>query len=171
MIVKTDFQRGGAGDLVDYIKYDGKAGKERVPVRDPSGRDLDDADLERFVERSKENGIERHFIVSPDPDAQLRSKDLDRGTRRLLSDWQSDRPSVSYVYAIHDGGEKPHVHTAVTGQERDLRMDRTDIEEFREQARDAFREAERLPAKERESVQQREQVSEPDRTPERDHGE
>ncbi len=171
MIVKTDFQRGGAGDLVDYIKYDRKAGKERVPVRDPSGRDLDQSELEQFAEQSKADGMERHFIISPDPDAQLGTKELDRGTRRLLSDWRSGRPSVNYVYAIHDGGEKPHVHAAVTGQERDLRMDRNDMVEFRERARDAFGEVERLPTKGRERAQEREVTAEPDRTPERNHGE
>lgn len=171
VIVKTDFQRGGAGDLVDYIKYDRKEDKQRVPVRDHSGRDLDDADLERFVERSEANGMERHFIISPDPDADMPTKELDRGTRRLMSDWRSARPSVSYIYAIHSGGEKPHVHAAATGQERDLWMDRDDVVEFRKQARDAFREADRLPTKDRTQTQEREAIPDPDRTPGRDHGE
>lgn len=164
MIVKTDFQRGGAADLVEYIKYDRKQDKQRVPVRDHAGRDLEDADLKRFVEQSETKGMERHFIISPDPDAQMSAKELDRGTRRLLSDWRSARPSASYVYAIHSGGEKPHVHAAVTGQERDLWMDRDDVVEFREQARDAYREAERLPTREREQGQERETVPEPEPT-------
>lgn len=171
MIVKTDFQRGGAGDLVDYIKYDRKDDKQRVPVRDHSGRDLDDADLKRFVEQSEANGMERHFIISPDPDARMPTKELDRGTRRLLSDWRSGRPSVSYVYAIHDGGEKPHVHAAAIGQERDLWMDRDDVVAFRQQARDAFRESERRPTKDRTQVQEREATPNPDGEPEHTHGE
>ncbi|SFS09970.1 hypothetical protein SAMN05216559_3631 [Halomicrobium zhouii] len=168
MIVKTDFQRGDAGALVDYIKYDRKAEEQRVPVRDPSGRDLSDADLEQFVERSEAKGMERHFIISPDPDATMSSTDLDRGTRRLLSDWRSGRPSASYVYAIHDAGEKPHVHAAVIGQERDLWMGRDDVVELREQARDAFREADRLPTRERQQQGEREAIPESARGPSRD---
>lgn len=171
VIVKTDFERGGAGDLVDYIKYDRKQDKRRVPVRDHTGRDLDSEDLDRFVEQSAEAGMERHFIISPDPEAEMPATELDRGTRRLMSDWRSSRPSVSYVYAVHDGGEKPHVHVAATGQERDLWMDRDDVVEMRDRARDAFREAERLPTKNRQQVQEREAMPDVDRTPERDHGE
>lgn len=168
MIVKTDFQRSDAGDLVDYIKYDRKASKQRVPVRDHSGRSLDDAEIEQFVERSEANEMERHFIISPDPSARISKPELDRGTRRLLSDWRADRPSVSYVYAIHDGGDKPHVHAALTGQERDLWMGRDDVVELNDQAREAFREEERLPTRERERDQEREIVAELDRV--RDHG-
>lgn len=171
VIVKTDFERGGAGDLVDYIKYDRKQDKRRVPVRDHTGRDLDSEELDRFVERSAETGMERHFIISPDPEAEMPATELDRGTRRLMSDWRSSRPSVSYVYAIHDGGEKPHVHVAATGQERDLWMDRDDVTDIRHKARDAFREGERLPTKAQTQERDQDATRDLERALERDRGE
>jgi hypothetical protein len=146
VIVKTDFQRGDAGDLLEYIQRDDKEG-ECVPVRDHSGRQLDEERIAAFAEQSAKHGFERHLILAPDSEAQLTTDQLDRGTRRLMSDWRADRPSVSYVYAVHPGDGKPHVHAAATGRERDLYMDREDLAALRQDATEAFREEERRVAR------------------------
>lgn len=172
MILKTDYERSGAGDLVEYMKYDRKQDRERVPIKDPTGRSLDEKEIDRFVGRSERHGMERHFIIAPDPEANVSTKDVDRGTRKVMNDWQRERPSIDYVYAVHAGEEgKSHSHAVATGQEHHLEMDTQDITEMRDRARDAIRRPQRarLPSAVRKLLKsaQEEQEREPERAPDR----
>jgi hypothetical protein len=154
MIAKTDYQRNGAGDLVRYIERDTESDND-VALKGPHGQKLSKVERDRFIERSEDHGMERHFIIAPDPDATYDATEMDRRTRELMNDWTEDS-TADYVYAVHDKGEKPHAHVAVTGQERHLRMDREDLAEFREQARSTFQERDRLSVerhRERQSTQ------------------
>lgn len=143
--MKTDFEPGGAGSLVDYIKRDRGT---RVPVRDHLGRELGDGGLQRFVDVSKKYGIERHVVVAPDPNADYTVEEVHANVRTVMDEWRSDRPTVRYVYAVHDSSGPPHAHIAMTGREYHLRMDRRDLQSFRETAREAFKEPERLAQRE-----------------------
>lgn len=141
MIAKTSFRYADAGDLVQYISRD--AG-ERVPMKDHTGRELNRDQLQNFVEESRHHGMERAIVVSPDPDAGFSPREVDRGVRDLMREWRSDRRSTRYVYGVHDSGATPHAHVAVTGPERQLRMDRQDVRTLHDLARKAFAEPERL---------------------------
>jgi len=141
MIAKTDFQYDSARTLVEYIKED----KEQpVPVKDHTGKELDQAELKTFVEASKHYGVERHMIIAPDPDAEFDPSEVDRKTRQVMDEWRSDRLGARYVYAVHGHDDQPHAHVAVTGREQALHMDKQDVVEFRETAREAFAERDRL---------------------------
>lgn len=142
MIAKTDFKYGGAGDLVKYISRDDD---RQVPVKDHAGRKLDQKELEEFVEKSKQYGVERHMIVAPDPDAAYSRDEVDRRIRKTMNEWQGGREGSQYVYAVHESNQIPHAHVAMTGREDALHMDKEDVVEFRETAREAFQERERIP--------------------------
>lgn len=141
LITKSSFRYGHARDLVEYIRRDG--GKE-VPVKDHTGREAGRETLQRFVAASERHGFERQFIIAPDPDAEYTPAEVDRGVRSTMREWRSERRSTRYVYAVHDSQETPHAHVAVTGPQRQLRMDEQDLQEFRNLARDEFDERERL---------------------------
>lgn len=141
MIAKTDFQASGAADLVQYIKRDDK---RQVPVKNHTGRELDQEQLQQFIDVSEEYGMERHFIIAPDPEAGFDPDEVDRNVRTVMNDWRGDRRGTQYVYAVHGHDQRPHAHVAVTGRKDALRMNKQDIVAFRERAREAFDERERL---------------------------
>ncbi|WP_435362310.1 hypothetical protein [Haloarchaeobius sp. DFWS5] len=141
LITKTDFQYGGAGDLLRYISRDND---QEVPVKDHTGRELDQNKRSRFVDVSEQYGMERHIIVAPDPKAEYSASEVDRNVRSLMREWREARKRTHYVYAVHDSQETPHAHVAVTGREQQLYMDREDIESFRERAGEVFKEPQRL---------------------------
>lgn len=152
LITKTDFQFTHAGDLVEYMQQD----KDRsVPVRDRTGRELSKDEIGSFVEESKEYGMERQFIISPDPAAEYQPKEVGRQTRKVMSAWRSERPTANYVYAVHGHQEIPHAHVAVTGRKPDLEMTKDDLTSFRELAREKFREPHRLRHRDRTSTKHR----------------
>jgi hypothetical protein len=67
MIVKTDFRDGSAGDLVQYIQRDrSQDAVNTVDLRNPSGRELGDTEVDRFVNKSRDLDFQRHLIVSPE---------------------------------------------------------------------------------------------------------
>lgn len=146
MILKTDFRRSGAGNLVQYMRRDNE---KAVELRDKAGRALSQEEVEQFVDKSAAYGFQRHIILSPDPAADYSGRELDRHTRATMREWRADRPSANYLYAVHREVENPHAHVAATGKERDLRMDKADITQLRERAREVFRERERVPQRER----------------------
>ncbi|WP_379814616.1 relaxase/mobilization nuclease domain-containing protein [Halorientalis brevis] len=157
-MAKTDFQRGGAQDLVEYMSRDND---EKVALKDHTGRELEPEQITAFVERSEEHGMERHLILSPDPDAAYNEQELDRGTRRTMSAFRSDdRLATEYVYAIHADHENPHAHVAMTGPEQDLGMDKHDITYLREIAREQFQEPTMLQARAPEKAAGRETLAE-----------
>lgn len=148
MILTTDYQRSGLENLLEYMS---RNKGDKIALEDSRGRELAKADVKALIEKSEEYGIERHFIVSPHPDADYSDHELARNTRMTLREWQADRPSTEFAYAVHSEHQNPHTHVAVTGRERDLWMDKEDVEQFRETARETFRETERLQHKELES--------------------
>ena len=154
MYLNTDYQRSGAGELVRYINRGAERG-----VRNAAGRRLADREIESFVGQSECHQFERGMTISPDPSANVSRADLKRATERYLRDFMADRRSVSAVYTVHEPDQDVsvrHAHVALTGDENELYLDRTDLE----------RQRTRL-AKELEPGVERDRSQEQDRTRER----
>ena len=129
MYLNTDYQRSGAGELVRYINRGAERG-----VRNAAGRRLADREIESFVSQSERHQFERGMTISPDPSANVSRADLQRATERHLRDFMADRRSVSAVYAVHEPDRDVsvrHAHIALTGDENELYLDRTDLERQR----------------------------------------
>ena len=144
MILKTDFRADGAGNLVDYIQRDRSQDAVRnVDLRNPSGRELTDAEIDRFVETSRHHDFQRHMIVSPNPDGQYTPQEVNERTREFMNQELGQQPSTEYVYAVHRDTEFPHAHVAATGRKPELEMDRSEIDRLRERASSIYNEPER----------------------------
>jgi hypothetical protein len=141
MMLKTDYQEGGAGNLVDYIQRDREqdAGAT-VDLRNPAGRELSDSEVNRFVDKSREFGFQRHLIVSPDPTGQYSPEEVRANTRDFMNSEFTQQPTTDCVYGVHRDTEFPHAHIAATGERAELEMGREDIRQMREQAATAFEE-------------------------------
>ena len=129
MYLNTDYQRSGAGELVRYINRGAERG-----VRNAAGRRLADREIESFVGQSERHQFERGMTISPDPSANVSRADLQRATERHLRDFMADRRSVSAVYAVHEPDRDVsvrHAHIALTGDENELYLNRTDLERQR----------------------------------------
>ena len=163
MYLNTNYQRSGAGALLDYIE------KGRG-LRNSAGREVTDRERESFIEKSREHSFERELRISPDPAADVDRADLERETERYLRDFTRDRPSVRAVYAYHTDAEHEHVHVALTGERRDLYLDREDLERDRERLSrrlERGREREREPERDRELARDIERKREQERERER----
>lgn len=159
MILKTDFQPSGAGDLVKYIRRDRDPNRDqRVPLRNPTGREMSDSEVSDFIGQSRQFGFERHYIVSPNPEAGYTAQEVSENTRQLMRDELLEKPTANYLYAVHDDSCYTHAHVAATGREEELRMDRREIQRLRSRARSQFREEERL--KERDVDREQERAEE-----------
>jgi len=139
MIVETDYQQSGAGNLVDYIRRDREqdAGAT-VDLRNPAGRELSDPEVNRFVDKSQEFGFQRHLIVSPDPTGQYSPQEVQANTRDVMNQEFARQPTTDYVYAVHQDTDFPHAHIAATGKQAELEMDLEDIQKISERAETAF---------------------------------
>lgn len=158
MILKTDFQTGGAGDLVKYIRRDRAPDRDqRVSLRNPIGREMSEPEVTEFIQQSRQFGFERHYIVSPNPEAGYTAQEVGEHTRRLMRDELLEKPTANYLYAVHDDSSYTHSHVAATGKEAELRMDRQEIQRLRSRARSQFREQERLKQRDVEREQDRAQ--------------
>ncbi|RLM41396.1 relaxase [Haloarcula sp. Atlit-47R] len=141
MILPTDYQRNGAGNLVDYIRRDrDQDAGATVDLRNPAGRELSDPEVNRFVDKSREFGFQRHLIVSPDPTGEYSPEGVNANTRELMNREFARQPTTDYVYGVHQNTEFPHAHVAATGEPAELEMDREDIRQMREQAATVFAE-------------------------------
>lgn len=125
--IDTDYGDGGAGNLVRYID------KERG-LRNRHGGEMTEKEREAFVEKSREHEFRRLITISPGDGDRLSDREINRRTRRTVSSFLQDRPSVDYCFAIHRDTEYHHAQVALTGKKRDLYMDREDIEQVRERA-------------------------------------
>ncbi len=170
MFFNTNYQRSSAAALVNYIEKD-------CPLRNSAGRKLTDRERQGFIEKSQRHNFEREIRISPDPAVNVSQRDLERETQRFLRDFSKGRTSVRSVYAYHEDNGIPHVHVAMTGEERDLYLDRDDVERSRdrlgqrlERERDRERERERTLEQERELEQQIERARDRDRKQERERG-
>ncbi|WP_220581525.1 relaxase/mobilization nuclease domain-containing protein [Haloarcula nitratireducens] len=145
-MLKTDYQRSGAGKLLKYIRRDREqdASRTKVPLRDRIGRELDEKHIEQFIEKSEKFGFQRHLIVSPDPEAKITPEEISSHTRDFMREEFGDQPTTDYVYATHTDTEIPHAHIAATGHEPELTMDVEDVNRLRDSAKDIFKEPERL---------------------------
>ena len=146
MYLNTNYQRSGAGALLNYIE------KGRG-LRNSAGREVTDRERESFIEKSERHRFERELRISPDPEADVSGEELERETQRYLRDFTQDRPSVRGVYARHNDNGIEHVHVALTGEERDLYLDRNNLERDRERL---SRRLERGREREREQERDRE---------------
>lgn len=141
MILPTDYQRNGAGNLVDYIRRDrDQDAGATVDLRNPAGRELSDPEVNRFVDKSQEFGFQRHMIVSPDPTGQYSPEEVNANTRELINREFARQPTTDYVYGVHQNTEFPHAHIAATGEPAELELDRNEIQQLRERAATAFEE-------------------------------
>ena len=144
MILKTDFRDSGAGDLVDYIQRDrSQDAVETVDVRNQTGRQLSEVEVDRFVEKSQEFQFQRHIIVSPDPEGRYTPQEVSANTREVMNREFGQQPTTEYVYVVHRDTEFPHAHVALAGRESELEMDRAEIERLRERSATVYSEAER----------------------------
>ena len=118
----------GADDLLNYMD------REETPLRSAHGQPLSEGEREAFIQKSERHQFVRDVIVSPENGQDLSARELAQGVRSTMNDFLEDRPTASYVYALHQDTEHPHAHVALTGERRDLFMDREDIEHVREHA-------------------------------------
>jgi len=135
VVMTTDYRDSGAGDLVRYIG-------DRADLRSPGGRELSEREIDEFVRESEERGFERQMTFSASDDASRSFDDdeLEREVRRSLREFSEDRPTARYIYGRHEDTGHDHVHVAMTGERRDLYMDREDINDLRERTNDRVRE-------------------------------
>jgi len=144
MIFKTDFQKNGAGGLVEYIRRDRSQDAVRtVAVRNAAGRELDEAEVTRFVEKSREFGFQRHMILSPEPTADYTPEEVSTHSRAFMNQEFAEEPTTDYVYAVHRDTAFPHAHVAATGEQAELEMHSADLDRLRNQAAAEFSESER----------------------------
>ena len=98
-IYKTDYRDGaGTRKLTNYMTHGDQEGRDRT------GRPMSDDEIERFNEKAA-GRRNRHIIISPAGHDKLERADLDRATRRYMSDMTEERPTADYVYSIHDDKE------------------------------------------------------------------
>jgi hypothetical protein len=134
-----------------------------------------DRERESFIEKSERHRFERELRISPDPKADVSQEELERETERYLREFTRDRPSVRCVYSFHDDDGIAHTHVALTGEEKDLYLDREDLERDRERLsrrleRGRAREREREPERDRELARDIERKREQERERERERG-
>ncbi len=127
----TNYREHGARQLVTYLK------KDRGLVN-RFGESMSSQEIERFIERSETYAFERELILSPENRHELSDAQFSLATRQLMSDVCTDRPTATYCFAIHRDTDHPHVHVALTGTKRDLRMDDQDCNQLREQAQEQY---------------------------------
>jgi hypothetical protein len=127
MITDTSYDSGSPGKLMSYMSRD--EGRDRE-LRDHRGQELGAEDRKQFRENAVENGMYRHYSMNPDPGLDWSEDDLDRGVRATMAEFRTDRQSVEYCYAVHEGEDRPHAHVVMTGDTSDIYMDTQDIETF-----------------------------------------
>jgi hypothetical protein len=126
MFVHTSYRESGASALVNYIEQD-------HPLRNSAGRELSGHEVRDFIDKSERHEFEREFQLSPDPEAAVSQRALERQTQRFIGEFLTNRRSVRAVYAYHGSTDVPHAHVAMTGKRRDLFVDRDDLARMRQQ--------------------------------------
>lgn len=132
-IVYTDYRSGDAKALLDYIERD------HAPIHDRTGREMSEAQRREFIDKSSAHNFQRQVVISPENRHDLSAEDFHRATRDTVKEFARDRRTTTYAYAVHREMENhPHVHVAMTGERRELYMNRDDIQQFREQSHERF---------------------------------
>lgn len=154
---------------MNYISRDSEneqsKGREQVPVHNQAGRPMTESEREQFLEYAQQNDYVQRWQVSPPNGDDLSRDEVRRETRRVINDYTQDKPNARVAYAVHTDQDGPnHSHVLLTGNERELRMNREDIEQTRTNAhqRMTANERYRQRQKEQEQEQQQEQTRERD---------
>lgn len=114
-----------ASRLLSYIQRD-------TPLRNRLGEEMSEKEIEAFIEKSKRHQFERDIILSPENGGKLSPEEFSLHTRQVMGEFLEGRPTATYCYALHQDTDHPHVHVALTGERRDLYMNREDIRTVRE---------------------------------------
>lgn len=146
--IDTSYGDGGAGDLVQYLDKD-------RGLRNRRGEEMTREEREAFVEKSRKYEFRRLITISPGDGERLSDEEMNRRTRGTVSNFLEGRPSADYCFAIHRDTEHHHTQVALTGKRRDLYMDRDDIEQVRERAREQFPDLDREQERSREQRRER----------------
>ena len=85
MYLNTNYQRSGAGALLNYIETD-------RGLRNSAGREVTDRERKSFIEKSERHRFEREVRISPDLETDVSRADLERETERYIRKFTRDRP-------------------------------------------------------------------------------
>lgn len=130
MILKTSFMRDNDDSsspvrkLVEYLD-------KSQGLYDRCGCEMDESAKERFLESTVGDEMGRLLTASPE-NKELSDGELSKATRRALEDYLSGRYSADYIMAIHRDTDRPHTQVALSGNEDDLEMDQTDIDDLKQ---------------------------------------
>jgi hypothetical protein len=80
MFVHTSYRESGASALVNYIEQD-------HPLRNSAGRELSGHEVRDFIDKSERHEFEREFQLSPDPEAAVSQRALERQTHRFIGEF------------------------------------------------------------------------------------
>lgn len=156
----VDNLEGGAvrGKMQYISREDPDIGREEVPVHNRAGRPMTEREKEEFIEKAEGHDYCQRWHICPPNGEELDVDEVRTETRRVAHDATRDARSSSIAYAVHPGEDgRTHAHVLVAGDEPELRMDRGDIAETRDNAH------ERMTARHREQQQEREQEQAQDR--------
>jgi hypothetical protein len=107
MIVTDDPGANDASNLTNYMSKEGHS------LKNPAGNDMDETELNQFIEKSERYGFTRHFVLAPERD-DLREEELDRAARKSMNEWSEGKDTLEYCYAVHNDDDNNHVHVAAT---------------------------------------------------------
>lgn len=112
MIVRDNSETQGAGSLTNYMTKNGHE------LKGSHGQEMTDEEVERFHDRSEEEGFTRHLILNPERN-DLSEEQLDRAARESLNEWyeQEDMQDMEFAYSVHNEPENSHVHVAATASQ------------------------------------------------------
>lgn len=131
VFTSTSYREHDARNLVEYLD------KEHG-LQDRTGEQMSEEDIEAFIEESEEFEFERQIIISPQNGDRITDREFSHYTRRVMSEYCTDRQTATYCFAIHRDTDHPHTQVALTGTKRDLWMDKADCVELRERAHEHF---------------------------------
>lgn len=138
-VFHSTYQRGSAADLMDYVEHE-----QGAELKDHMGRPLDGERQQQMIDKSEREQFQRHGIISPENAEKLDKSQIERATRDTMHEVTKDRESVQWAYTVHeDGGDRPHAHVVMVGDEEDLAMYPDELAEVREIAADKSKAVER----------------------------
>lgn len=157
---------------MNYIsREDPDIGREEVPVYNRAGRPMSDREKEQFIEKAERHGYCQRWQLSPPNGMDLEPEDVRRETKRVAHDYTRDKRSSKVAYAVHPGEDgRTHAHVLIAGEESELRMQRDDINQTRENAHQRMTANERYRERQREREQKRRREQQRQREQERERG-
>ena len=124
VVIKTrlvNLQRAGIRSTITHLKYIEREGVGPEGVQGQAyGPHTDDADMDAFERRVRDDRHQFRFIVSPADADQL--GDLKGFTRELMTQVQADLgTSLDWVAVDHWNTDNPHMHIVLRGKQADGR--------------------------------------------------